>query len=172
AMRANRQQSTYGTGHEQGNSHVAWSPRQYRKSHLFPDGTILLSGSLDKTVLGWDCAAILRPHTSSKELSYAKLIELWSDLALKDAERAQRAVAQMIQAPDTTLPLLEKKLLPVRAAEMARIPALIADLDHTEFARRDKATTELGKIGTLAAPELRTALAEELSLEMRLRIEA
>lgn len=137
-----------------------------------PDGTFLLSGSLDKTVLCWDVAAILRRRAPSKELSSAKLSELWNDLVSKDAARGQRAVAELIQAPDAALPFLEKSLPPVPPAEMARIAASIADLDHAEFARRDKATTQLEKIGTLAAPALRKALTEKPSLEMRRRIDA
>jgi WD40 repeat protein len=136
-----------------------------------PDGSFLLSGSGDKTVLCWDVAAILRRRASGKKLSAAKLTELWTALVSKDAARAQRAVAELIQAPDAALPFLEKSLPPVTPAEMARIHALIADLDHTEFVRRDNATKELEKIGAKAGPALRKALLEKPPLEMRRRMD-
>lgn len=137
-----------------------------------PDGTFLLSGSYDKTVLCWDMAAILRRRPSSKELSAAKLSELWTDLASRDATRGQGAVAELIQAPRSALPFLEKNLPPVTPAQMTRIADLTADLDREQFARRQRASAELAKLGESVAPALRKALTEKPSLEMRRRIEA
>jgi WD40 repeat protein len=135
-----------------------------------PGGTFLLSGSRDGTVLSWDIAAVLRRRQAGKDLSPAKLSEFWTDLASKDAARAQRAVAELIQAPNTALPFLAKSLPPVRPEEMVRITSLIADLDHEEFLRRDKAAKELAKIGAPAAPALRKTLAERPSPEVRRRV--
>src|SRR5262249_8629339 len=95
-----------------------------------------------------------------------------TDLASEDAARAQRAVAELILASDAVLPFLERSLPPVPPAKMAPIAALIADLDHEEFARRDKSSAELGEIGEAAMPALRKKGAEGCSLEMRRRIEA
>jgi len=136
------------------------------------NGASLVSVSDDTTVLCWDTTLLTHRHRVSKELSAACSIELWTDLDATDAARAQRAVAELIQAPDTALPFLEKSLPPVPRAKMTRIASLIADLDHEEFIRRDKASTELNKIGELAAPALRAALRAKPSLEMRRRIEA
>jgi hypothetical protein len=152
--------------------HTLQGHRYSIRTLLFsPAGNFLLSGSEDKTVLRWDVAAILR-RVSNEKLTSAQLTDLWTELASKVAMRGQRAVADLIQGPDAALPFLEKTLPPVTSAEMARIAALLADLDHEEFARRDTATTELEKIGTLAAPALRQALTEKPSLEMRRRIDA
>ncbi len=137
-----------------------------------PDCASLYSGGEDYTVLCWDVAAVMKRRLPSKKLSTAKLTELWTDLASKDALHGQQAAAEMIQAPDAALPFLEKSLPPVPPAEMARIAALIADLDHAEFARREKASRELEQIGTPAALALRKTLTEKPSLEMRRRIDA
>ncbi len=137
-----------------------------------PDGTSLLSGSDDRTVLCWDVAAVMRRRVPSKKLSADQCTDLWTDLASKDASRAQRAVATFIQPADSTLPFLDKQLPPVSAAQMSRVKALIADLDHEEFTRREKASRELEKIAEVAAPALRQAVQENPSLEMRERIEA
>lgn len=139
---------------------------------LSADGTFLLSGGYDKTVLCWDVAAILRRRISSKELSAVRLSELWIDLACKDAPRGQRAVAELIQAPDAALPFLEKSVPPLAPSQMNRIANLIADLDSEQFTRRERASAELAKLGDSIAPALSKVLTEKPSLEMRRRIEA
>lgn len=137
-----------------------------------PDGSFLLSGGADYTVLSWDVAASMRRRPPNKTLSAARLSELWKDLAAKDAARAQRAVAEMIQSPDTALPFLEKMLPPVPSAKMAPIAAWIADLDHDQFVRRERASKELLKIGEDSVPVLRKVLNEKPTLETRKRIES
>jgi len=61
-------------------------------------------------------------------------------------------------------------LLSASADELteAKLDALIADLDHAEFARREAATQRLAEIGTPAFPALREALKSE-SPELRSR---
>src|SRR5439155_20517446 len=48
----------------------------------------------------------------------------------------------------------------------------IAELDSEQFAVREKASAELGKLGASAEAALRKALAVDPSLEVRCRIEA
>ncbi|HEX6512109.1 MAG TPA: WD40 repeat domain-containing protein, partial [Chloroflexota bacterium] len=135
------------------------------------DGNTLVSGGGVEMVLSWDVAAVTHRRPDSKELPSAKLTDLWSALAARDAARAQRAVAELIQSPDTALTFLEKMLLPVPPVKLASIVALIADLDHADFARRERASRELEKIGEPAGPALRKLLKEKPSLEVRKRIE-
>lgn len=52
-----------------------------------------------------------------------------------------------------------------------RIAALIADLDSDEFVTREKALTELEKLGDAALPALRKCLDNKPTLEQRRRIE-
>ena len=52
-----------------------------------------------------------------------------------------------------------------------RVAPLIADLDHDDFAVREKATRELERLGDVAGPALRKALEGEVSAEVRRRVE-
>jgi hypothetical protein len=57
------------------------------------------------------------------------------------------------------------------SADAKRLAGLVADLNHDEFAVREKATDELEKLGRVAEPALRQALTEMPPLEARRRIE-
>src|SRR5207302_10755362 len=59
---------------------------------------------------------------------------------------------------------------PAKPVNAPRVEALLADLDHDEFAVRDRATKELARIGKDIAPRLQRALEGELSIEARKRI--
>lgn len=134
------------------------------------DGASLFSGSEDETVLCWDIADRMHRRPAGKQLTSVRFAELWTDLAAKDAVRGQRAVAELILSSDSTLPFLAKALPPVPQEKTAALAERIADLDHTEFARRDRAFKELKKMGEFAAPALRKALEEKPTLELRKRI--
>jgi hypothetical protein len=73
----------------------------------------------------------------------------------------------LLRLPDATLPLLE----PVAGAAPAKVGAWIGDLDHEDFARRERATQELAKLGEWAVPALRQALAANPPAEPRHRLE-
>lgn len=139
------------------------------------DGETLVSGGDDETILSWDVAGVTHQRPAGKALSAARLASLWTGIAAMDAVRAQGAVAELIQSPDAALPFLEKALAPIPPlprSEKARIAALIADLDHEDFARRERASRELEKIGEPAALALRKVLNDKPSLEVRKRIDA
>lgn len=136
------------------------------------DGASLISGSDDTTVVCWDVTSVMLPCSTTKQLTAAHWRELWNNLADKDASGARMAVDELILAGGAALPFLEKELRPIPPAKMPPIAALIADLDHEEFIRRDKASTELEKIGELAAPALHKVLKEKPPLETRRRIES
>ncbi len=73
----------------------------------------------------------------------------------------------------TTLAALKKQLRPVRAVDPERLARLLKDLDSDEFTVRESASRELEKLGDVARPAVRQALAHRgLSLEMRRRLEA
>ena len=139
------------------------------------DGETLVSGGDDDTVLSWDVATVTRQHPAGKDLSADRVTSLWTELAARNAARAQRAVAELIQSPDAALPFLEKALAPIPPlprSEKACIAALIADLDHDQFAHRERATKELEKIGEPVGPALRKVLNDKPSPEVRKRIDA
>lgn len=138
-----------------------------------PDGTRLISGSADSTVLSWDVAALTRRSLKPGPApSASRLEQLWTELANRDAVRAQKAVGELIHSPNAAVSLLAGKLTPVPATPRQRIRTYLADLDSDEFLRRDKATHELEQLGEVAAPAMRKLLEEKPPLEVRRRIEA
>src|SRR5205085_5121176 len=60
-------------------------------------------------------------------------------------------------------------LTPVEPADPKRLAGLIADLDSAEFAAREKAARDLGRIGKPAAAALREAKEKSESAEVRRR---
>src|SRR5262249_54392349 len=90
-----------------------------------------------------------------------ELTSLWDDLAGKDAQRAYRAVLALSAAPKQAVPFLRERVKPpVSNAAYEQIPKLIAALDDDDFEVRERATRALEKLGQVAHPALRRALAE------------
>jgi RNA polymerase sigma factor (sigma-70 family) len=124
------------------------------------DGSKLISGSEDTTALVWD----LGPTKSSTS---AEREDAWKAMADSDVPRAYRAVRLLASSPD----FLGGKLRPVTPVDGARVKQLIADLDSDKFAVRKKANADLERLGDLAGPACRKALALRPSAETRRRLE-
>jgi hypothetical protein len=134
-----------------------------RTAFFGPDDATLVSASAeDGTALVWS----LKPPASREPPDPAKL---WADLS-GDAPAVRRAVWAAAQHPDAAIKLLRDKWpVPKDPPDMARIRKLIGDLDSTDFEARDAAEAALKKIGRSAEAELRKALAETTSAEVKLR---
>lgn len=77
----------------------------------------------------------------------------------------------LIAAPADALALLRSHLKPVEGVDEKRIDRLIADLGSDAFAVREKATEGLRRLGELAEPALRKAMASRPTLEIRRRVQ-
>jgi WD40 repeat protein len=139
-----------------------------------PDGTMLVSGSADTTVLLWE----LTPPPNWKGVPAAaglgpkELERLWADLARPELGAGTRAIWTLGAAPAKTLPLLQEKLKPLLADPFAdRTRRLIKELGHPKFRAREAAVAELKKSGPAALPHLRAALEERLPLETVRRVQ-
>jgi RNA polymerase sigma factor (sigma-70 family) len=144
-------------GHHSGVSSLAFSP----------DGCKLASGGGDATILIWDATVRPRqPVRTEKELE-----AYWETLAGEDAARAYEAVCTLAAAAEQAVPLLEKHLHPVPRPGAPAVARLIADLNSDDFAVRQKAEEELGKLGEAAVAPLRKALADKPALEVRRRLQ-
>jgi len=134
-----------------------------------PKADLLISGAADTTALLWDVAALLRdlkPHPAA--LKSEQLDAFWTDLASDDAERAFRAINALAKSGDQAVALLKKNLQPVTGERVAK---LIAWLDDDDFATREKARSELARLGKNVEPALRRALADNPSAEVQKRLD-
>ena len=134
-----------------------------------PDGARLISGSHDTTALIWDLTG-LADEKDAKTLTPERLTALWDDLADADAGKAWRAVWRLAADPAASVPFLQKHLRPAEV-DAKRIAALLAALDGDDFEEREKASRGLAKLGDLAGPAVRQALAGKPSPEARRRLE-
>jgi RNA polymerase sigma factor (sigma-70 family) len=136
-----------------------------------PDGTRLVSGSQDTTALVWEMSTLPRqgghrPASTPRELERA-----WEALAGTDPAAAYRAIGTLAEARGQAVPLLSGKLRSVPPAEPRRVARLLADLDSDQFEVRERAGKELEQLGDAAEVGLRQALAGEVSVGVRRRVE-
>jgi WD40 repeat protein len=135
-----------------------------------PDGTRLVTGLEDSTLLIWDVADVVAARTAAG-LTDAEAARAWTDLGA-DARKAFVARAALADSPDKALMLLKKHLAPAAPPDAQRVQQLLAALDSEVFKVRETAQQEISAMGDLAAPHLEQALKGELSPEARRRIQA
>jgi hypothetical protein len=133
-----------------------------------PDGRQLLSASEDGAVVVWHGPdpEVQEPPT---ELIAEEFEEVWRALAGQDARVAYRASRRLLGAPGASVAFLRGRLRPVVPLDPGKAERLVADLNDARFATRERAARELEKLGRLAEPALRQALAGKPNEEMRRR---
>lgn len=134
------------------------------------DGGRLATAHGDGTILIWDMDKILGPGARKpRPLAVSEADALWQELAA-EAPRAAKAMARLMDAPPTeVVDLLRTRL---RLAETQRqLDLALDDLGSDTFAARQRATTQLERMGNLARPALQQAIAERPSLEKQRRVE-
>jgi WD40 repeat protein len=135
-----------------------------------PDGRVLASGGGDTTVLLWDMSAV-PPAPPAGAPDGAMLAALWADLA-DEPPAAYRAIGRLAAAPREAVPFLGARVRPAAAPDAATVARLLADLDNDSFAERERATTELRRLGDRAGPALRQFLLGAPAPEGRRRAQA
>jgi WD40 repeat protein len=134
-----------------------------------PDGNFLATGSGDTTVLIWELTG-LRGYSNRAVSPPAKeLRESWNKLANPDAAKAYRALWELVAASNDAVGLIRKAVRPVASLD-SDLARLIADLDSSSFAVREKATQELERLAELARPALERLLESRPSLEVVRRV--
>ncbi len=137
-------------------------------------GDLLASCDEDGTAQVWSLADLdLAPGPSS--LAEAEAQALWQELAHPDAARAARAAWTLATAPALAPDILRPRVTPVGPTPPSvrdRLARYRADLDHDDFARREKATDDLAGLGFAAEGFVRRELASDTpSAEARQRLE-
>jgi WD40 repeat protein len=132
------------------------------------DGTFLATGDLNGSALVWDMRRLQRPKG---EADRRPPEVLWAELGEEDPERVYQAFTAFIANAERTVPWLTQRLAPIGRPHAETLTRLIADLDASDFAAREKATAELGRLADLAEPALRIVLVGQPSAEVRRRVE-
>jgi hypothetical protein len=135
-----------------------------------PDGRHLAAAYGNTTVLVWDVTG-LEGKTLAETLTEKELATLWRDLADEDAGKAYAAIWRLTSAPQSALPFLRQHLKPAARPDGRQLAALFNNLDHDDFAVRERASADLKKLGDVILPALRERLADKPSLEARRRLE-
>jgi hypothetical protein len=137
-----------------------------------PDGRLLGTGDDAGLGLIWDVGRLARKGPPPRQaLAAEQLPALWDHLAGADAARAGRAVWALRDDPRHSVPFLGRHLAGVGLPQEARLASLLAGLDDDQFATRQRSADALARLGGLAEPRLKKALAGDLALEVRRRVE-
>ena len=101
-----------------------------------------------------------------------QLESAWTDLASSNAALGRRAVETLCADPAQAVALLRERLLPVKSPDSKQVARWIADLSSDAFEQRRLAADNLERLGELAGPALRAALAAKPPLEAHRRMTA
>jgi len=126
------------------------------------DRTLVSSSAEDGTALVWSLNSVAGREPPDPA-------RLWADLA-GDGPAVARAVWTAVQHSDTAVELFRAKWpVPKDPVDAARIRKLIGDLDSGEFKVREAAEAALLKVGRSVETELRKAVADTSSGEVKER---
>jgi hypothetical protein len=139
---------------------------------LSADGKTLASASADTTVLLWDLTRAERPARPLKALAQSERDERWQSLLDADAAKAFAAICDLSASSKETLALLKERVKPAPALDMKRIDELVTTLASDQFKAREQAKAELIKMDERIVPAIDRALADNLPLESKRRLEA
>jgi WD40 repeat protein len=135
-----------------------------------PDGKLLAVAGYANTALICDVAAVTAGKIPKPAKLTAKDLEArWNDLKSSDGIKAYRAIAELSESPEESLPFLKERLRVAPIVEERHIEQLIAQLDDNSFDVRQKAGAALEKLGKRAEPALTRAVAKTESEEVRRR---
>ena len=134
------------------------------------NGRSVATVSRDHTILVWDLTRLSTGVLPKAPLTPAQLESAWKDSTSSNAALGRRAVETLSADPAQAVPLFRERLVPVKSPDSKQVARWIADLSSDEFEQRRLATDHLERLGELAGPALRAALAAEPPLEAHRRI--
>ncbi|MCI0639546.1 MAG: sigma-70 family RNA polymerase sigma factor [Gemmataceae bacterium] len=136
------------------------------------NGRSVATVSRDHTILVWDLTRFSTGALPKAPLTPVQLESAWTDLTSSNAVAGRRAVETLCADPAQAAPLLRERLAPIKSPDSKQVARWIADLSNDVFEKRQLASDNLERLGELAGPALRTALAAEPPLEARRRMTA
>jgi WD40 repeat protein len=128
-----------------------------------PDGRHVASSGADGLTYVWD------PY-SEVAGGATDLAKLWADLADPQGGKAFAALGWLVARPGEAVAVIRDRLRPAPAAEPERIRDFIQSLDSDRFAVRERAATELRRLGREIEPVVRARLDAGPSAEARERL--
>ena len=134
------------------------------------DGRSVATVSLDHTILVWDLTRLSTGALPKPPLTPAQLESAWKDLTSSNAALGRGAVESLCADPAQAVALLRERLLPVKSPDSKQVARWIADLSSDVFEQRRLAAANLERLGELAGPALRAALAATPPLEAQRRM--
>jgi WD40 repeat protein len=135
------------------------------------NGRRLASASLDSTCIIWDLPLATGTGSPRQAKANKEIVSQGADLASEDARRAYVAVWRLAEVPEQSMAFLSQHLRPATAAQVKEIQQYVADLDSRSLSARKNAFEQLQALGIVAAPALREAAKQHLSLETHRRVE-
>ncbi len=132
-----------------------------------PDGTRLASADTFDTTFVWKLPKV---KAGSKEVSAKELNRLWSVLASRNAKSGYKAIGTLRDHKKEVIRLFQDRLGKTDSSPKM-IAKWIEDLNSESFRTRIRAEKKLIYLGSTVESELRSHLAKNVPLEMRLRIE-
>jgi WD40 repeat protein len=146
-------------GHFKSNTGVAFTPEGHR----------LVTVGADSTGLVWD-VSLMSAARGKTPATGAELERAWDTLAKAKAPAAYEAMIALASNPAGAVELLRRRLQPARL-DAAALNRVLADLESEKFTVRDRAVTELGKVGRNAVPTVRARADKAESLETKRRLQ-
>jgi RNA polymerase sigma factor (sigma-70 family) len=137
---------------------------------IAPGGRSVATVSLDHTILVWDLTRLSTGPLPKPPLTPAQIQSAWTDLTSSNAAIGRRAVEALCADPAQAVALVRERLLPVTSPDSKQVARWIADLSSDDFDQRRLATDHLERLGELAGPALRAALAANPPLEAQRRM--
>jgi len=129
-------------------------------------GRQMATGHGDGTILLWDLSAL---KNGDGPLDADELTKLWDQLK-SDAPTAFRAMAMLARHSTSATSYLTTHLLPASTDLSSRIQQIVAELESTEFKKRQTAAAELAKYVEPARPYLEALEKEPLPPETTRRL--
>jgi RNA polymerase sigma factor (sigma-70 family) len=142
----------------------------YSAAVFAPDGRRLLTASDDSSLVVWDVARLCpKGRPEPEKLAQQDLEPAWRELLDEDGTQVYRTIWRLA-ADGASVSLLQKHLKPVPAVDAKQLARLLADLDSDDFSVRQKAASDLERLGEAAEPGLRKALDGKPSAEVRRQV--